>query len=151
MPREPLGVPSGALCCSRSASPCVPAVATRLLIPLAGLLHRQLPAAGHRSEPSSDRATSSLWRRLWPAACGWHSYFEPACGHSPSAYARRRGSTPRRVSRRSTSSQRLSRSVAASPTLAPLPLIPATHALSASLHATCRPLLLHTLIPMLPS
>jgi len=33
----------------------------------------------------------------------------------------------------------------------PLPLILAIHALSASLHATSRPLLLLTLIPMLPS
>ena len=151
MPREPLGVPSGDLCCSRSASPCVPAVATRLLIPLAGLLHRQLPAGGHRSEPSNDRATSSLSRRLWPAACGWPRFIKPAWGHSPSAYARRRGSTPRRVSRRSTSSQRLLRLVAPSRTLAPCPSLAAIRAMSASLHATWRPLLLHILIPCFPA
>ena len=36
----------------------------------AGLGSRRLPAAGHRSEQSGARATSSLRRRLWPAARG---------------------------------------------------------------------------------
>ena len=69
VPREPLGVQSGALCRSRPASPCVPADSLRLLNPLAGWIHRPLPAGGGRSEQSGARATSSLWRPLVPAAC----------------------------------------------------------------------------------
>ena len=84
-------MPSGALSCSRSASPHVPADALRLLTPLAGLIHRQLPADGQRSEQSDARATYSLRRPQLQAVHGCPQYFEPTCGHLPPASARQRG------------------------------------------------------------
>ena len=59
-----------------------------------------MPAAGRRSEQSGARATSSLRRRLWPAARGCHRNFHRACGHLPPASARQWGSTPQQGSRR---------------------------------------------------
>ena len=126
-----------------------PASTANLFLDLpAGLGSRRLPAAGHRSEQSGARATSSLRCRLWPAALGCPRYLNPTCGHLPPASARQRGSIPRWGSRCSTTSRALSTCVAASRTLGPSLSLPAIHALMASLHVTWRPLLLLLLLPM---
>jgi len=56
------------LCFSSAYGPCTTADAVCLLNPLAGLIHRPLPAGGCRSEQSGARATLSLRRPLVPAA-----------------------------------------------------------------------------------
>ena len=56
------------LCFSSAYGPCTTADAVCLLNPLAGLIHRPLPAGGCRSEQSGDRATSSSGSPLWAAA-----------------------------------------------------------------------------------
>ena len=135
-------MPSGALSHSRSASPCVPADALRLLNPSAGRILRQLREGGCGGEQSGARATSTFRRPLLLAACVGIRYFEPTCAHLPPASARQRGWTPRWGSRCSTSSRPLLTCVAASRTLGPSPFLAAILAPMASLHATWRPLLL---------
>ena len=69
LPSAPCSMPSGALSCSSSLSPCLPADALPLLNPLAGLIQRPFRADGRRGERSGDRSSLSLRRRLQLAAC----------------------------------------------------------------------------------
>ena len=74
LPRWPLSRRPGDLSCPSSLCSCLIADALRLLIPLAGLINRQLAPGGRGGERSGDQATSSLRRLPLPApraAIGW--------------------------------------------------------------------------------
>ena len=67
-PLGPLCLPPGDLSYSRLSSLCIPADVPRFLTPLAGLVHRQLPADDRpqRAEPRARDFTRQC------AACGRH-------------------------------------------------------------------------------
>ena len=114
-----------------------------------------LVLVGHRTQtaPQIGRSSGYAIERLplydagcGPAACGWHSYFEPRVV-TCLGLGQATGFDSPVGTRLSTSSRSLSTYAAAPQTLGPSLSLPAIHRLSASLHATWRPLLLILLVP----